>query len=160
MQSIENLTAENAAPEFGAVTGYAPDDRAELFDLYRSVIPSGTLGDFEADVTEDREMFWTILRSKDGPIIAAMLVTVRGYVIPFVPPKEASSPWAVSAVVKLAEEAMQALRGRGITQFNMAVSRELDALAAQLERCSLVGKDLYSVRALQFDGDGKVARAN
>lgn len=158
--SVENLTTETNAPEFGAVTCCAPDDRAELFDLYRAACPSATFADFESDIADD-QAYWVILRSKDGPILAAMMVTVRGCVIPLVHPKEAASPWAVDAVVKLAEEVSRHLvAGRITPPVYIAISHELDALAAQLERCGFIGKEFFSVRVLHFDGAGRVARAN
>lgn len=157
---METENLQIPVPEFGAVTGCAPDDCAELFDLYRAACPSATLADFQADLA-DNQVFWAVLRSKDGPIIAAMTVTARGCIIPLVRPKEAALPWAVDAVVRLAEEVTRhLLAGRIAAPVYIAFFHELEALAAQLERCGFIGKEFFSAHILHFDGTGKVARTN
>lgn len=153
----ENLTTETTVPEFGPVTGCVPDDCAELFDLYCAVYPSATFATFGFDITN--QDFWAILRSKDGPIIAAMIVTGRGCVVPLVRPKDAAAPWAVDAVLRLAEEVRRAPRGPR-APFSVAIPRELGALATQLERMGFLGPELCTVSLLDFDVNGKAVRVN
>jgi len=140
----------------GTVCVCAKEDHAALTELYLATFPNADAQDLVASFSSE-VWSWFALKNNGGDISVALLVGNQGGVLLIAEPSQSESREIRDGFVELAEEAFRALHPSGVRSLTVMLPVSLRKLGGILERSGLLGKEMLSVREMQFTDSAEVS---